>query len=70
MNKQSLEEKVNNILRNHTISVLNNNVVNVPKKGPVSESFINEIKKSRENILEEEKRTSKKILALLKTRQS
>lgn len=69
MDKKSLEEKVKNILRKYTISVLNNNAVNVPKKGPLSELFIDEIKKSRENILLEEERTSKKIIALLKEKQ-
>jgi hypothetical protein len=66
MNKKSVKEKVNSIIRTHTINVLNNSVVSIPKRGQVPKSIIDKIKQSRETILEEEKRTSKKILALLK----
>lgn len=66
MKKKTLKEKICNILRKHTINVLNNSVADIPKKGRVPTVLIERIKENRENILLEEEQTTKEIIKLLK----
>jgi hypothetical protein len=66
MKNKSLKEQICSILRKHTISVLNNSVADIPKKGRVPTVLIEKIKLNRENILLEEEHTSNEIIELLK----